>query len=111
MRLDPDQAESPLANYQLDGFESGAGSGRAPKLSSRNAQGRRVDLAEQQTGRGGSSSAVLGLIREQIIGRAVRTFDTSLDRVGTARMFLTGAELHGERDARPLCMGDLGCNE
>jgi hypothetical protein len=46
------------------------------------------------------------MIREQIIGHAVRTFDTSLDHVGTAQ---TGAELHGERDAQP--MGDLGCNE
>jgi hypothetical protein len=85
-----------------------------PRAEAELAQSAReaVDLAEQQTGRGRSSSAAcLGLIREQIVGRAVRTFDTSLDRVGTAQMFLTGAELHGERDAQPLCMGDLGCNE
>jgi len=38
---------------------------------------------------------------------AVRTFDTALDRVGIAQMFLTEAELHRKRDAQPLCVEDL----
>ncbi len=33
-----------------------------------------------------------------------RTFDTALDRVGIAQ---TEAELHGKRDAQPLCVEDL----
>ncbi len=42
---------------------------------------------------------------------AVRTFDTALDRVGIAQMFLTEAELHRKRDAQPLRALNCGCNE